>query len=312
MKATKWILPLVSLLAYGPMQAFAIPLLGSKLASFAVLGASTVTNVPTSKVVGNVGVWSSGGANAVTGFNSSPGVAVADAQVTAGKLHAGTDIAHLAQSQLIDSITSLGFMGTGITLANPDLSGLTLAPGVYTVHAGTSNLSTLFGALTLDGKGNANAAWVFQMDSTLITSPGSKVNVINTGSKAGVFWDVRSSATLDTGTSFEGNILALTSITLNNGASIGCGRALASTGAVTMNMNSIGADCDTRASGGDSFGGGIIVPEKGGKPGTLPFASVPEPNTFMLFGLGLMGLVACRRTSFRLRSSKQAAQLILG
>lgn len=298
MKAIKWILPLTTLFVCGAPQTFAIPLLGSDLASFTVLGASTVTNVPTSKIIGNIGVWSSGGANAVTGFNSTPGVAVSDVQVTGGNVHAGTAVAQLAQSQLTNAITSLGSMGTGITLDNPDLSGLTLTPGIYTVHAGVSNLSTLFGALTLDGLGNANAAWVFQMDSTLITSPGSKVNVINTGSKAGLFWDVRSSATLDTDTSFEGNILALTSITMNNGASIGCGRALASTGAVTMDMNSIGARCDTRASGGDSFSGGIIVAETGGLPSALPFASVPEPSTFILFCLGLVGLVACRRKSF--------------
>ncbi len=311
MKAIKWILLLVTLLVYGP-SALAIPILGSELASFDVLGASTVTNVPTSRVVGNVGVWSMKGANAITGFNSTPGVAVADTQVTGGKVHAGTNVARLAQRQLINSITSLGLMGTGITLANPDLSGLTLTPGIYTVHAGATNLSTLFGALTLDGLGNANAAWVFQMDSTLITSPGSKVNVINTGSNAGVFWDVRSSATLDTSTSFEGNILALTSITMNNGATIGCGRALASTGAVTMDINSIGARCDTRASGGDSFSGGIIVAKTGGLPTALPFASVPEPNTFLLFCLGLVGLVACRRMSSRLGSPKSSGQLIVG
>lgn len=268
-------------------------------------------HLPRALIVGNVGVWSMQGANAITGFNSTPGVAVADTQVTGGNVHAGTAVARLAQGQLINSIISLGLMGTGITLVNPDLSGLTLTPGVYTVHAGATNLSTLFGALTLDGLGNANAAWVFQMDSTLITSPGSKVNVINTGSKAGLFWDVRSSATLDTNTSFEGNILALTSITMNNGATIGCGRALASTGAVTMDMNSIGSGCNIDASGGEGFNGGIIIPENGGLPSTLPFASVPEPNTFLLFCLGLIGLVACRLSSFSLRLPKKTEQLIL-
>ena len=99
------------------------------------------------------------------------------------------------------------------------------------------------GTLTLDGLGNANAFWLFQMPSTLITSSGSVVNVINAGAGAGLFWNVGSSATLGTTTSFEGNILALTSISLNTGATIGCGRALADVGAVTMQMNTISIGC---------------------------------------------------------------------
>ena len=298
MNAIKRAIPLVVALAYGPSLALATPILGSDLMSFAVLGSSTVTNVPSSTVVGNVGVWSSGGANAITGFNSSPSVAVADVQVTGGNVHAGTTVAQLAQGELTYAITNLGLMGVGTTLINPDLSGLTLTPGVYTVHAGVSNLS---GALTLDGLGNANASWVFQMDSSLITSPGSKVNLINTGSGAGVFWNVRSSATLDTATSFEGNILALASITLNTGATIGCGRALANTGAVTMDMSSIGGGCglaNNQSIGNNSLSGGITIPENGGPPVFLPFVSVPEPSAFILFGLGLAGLFGFRQRAF--------------
>ena len=265
-----------------PAQVWAASLLGSA-EDFAVLGASTVTNIPVSSISGSVGVWSSGGTNAVTGFNSSPGLAVSDPQVTDGTVQAGTTEAMVAQGNLTDAITSLGLLGTGTTLANFDLVGLTLTPGVYTVHAGASNLS---GALTLDGLGNANAAWVFLMDSSLITSPNSSVNLINTGSGAGVYWGVRSSATLDTGTAFQGNILALTSITLNTGASIGCGRALASTGAVTMDSNTISAGCS----------GGLSVTESGGIPSFLPsVAVVPLPAALPLMGAGLLGLVGIAR-----------------
>ena len=236
-----------ALLLCNPSPGLAVPLLGSDLASFAVLGASTVTNTGATTLTGNLGVWSSGGANAITGQSTI--TINGDPALTTGSVfvHAGDALAQSAQGQLTTAITNLGLMGTGTTLVNVDLTGLTLVPGVYTVPAGASNLT---GTLTLDGGGNANAAWVFQMESTLITSPGSIVNVINTGSGAGVFWNVGSSATIDTTTSFQGNILALTSITLNTGATIGCGRALANTGAVTMDTNTIGIGCGTATGGG--------------------------------------------------------------
>src|ERR1700692_3870727 len=136
---------------------------------------------------------------------------------------AGDTVSISAQSELAAAKTELGSPGAG-TLLPANLGGLTLSPGVYTVPAGTTNLT---GTLTLNGQGNLNAFWVFQMPSTLITSPGSVVNVINTGAGAGLYWNVGSSATLDTTTSFEGNVLALTSITLDTGATDQCGRGLA-------------------------------------------------------------------------------------
>jgi hypothetical protein len=265
--------------------AFADPILGNQLASFAVLGSSTVTNVPTSDVVGNVGVWSSGGANAITGFNSSPGVAVDDPQVTDGQVHAGTSVAHSAQGQLTGAISFLGLLGPGTTLDNPDLSGLTLTPGIHTVPAGVSNLTTSLGALTLDGQDDVNAFWVFHMESTLITSPDSVVNVINTGAGAGLFWNVRSSATLDTSTSLLGNILPR--VTPKTDASIGCGRALSSTGAVTQDMNAVGLGCDegTGGEGSNGFNGGG------------PESPIPEPGTLLLLGTGIAGVLARRARS---------------
>ena len=258
----------------------------SDLASFAVLGASAVTNVPTSTVVGNVGVAPG---SSITGFNSSPGVAVADPQVTHGLVHATTGLAANAQSQLTLARTRLALLGPG-TLLGSDLAGRTLTSGVYTVPAGVSNLT---GTLTLDGQGRSNAFWVFQMPSTLITSPGSKVNLINTGSTAGLFWNVGSSATLDTTTSFQGNILALTSVSLNNKATIGCGRALADTGAVTMDMNTVSIGCG-RVSGGSGGGsglsGGLYVPPGGGTP-----SPVPEPTTWLLSGIAIAAVIGKTR-----------------
>jgi uncharacterized repeat protein (TIGR01451 family) len=121
---------------------------------------------------------------------------------------------------------------------------MTLVPGVYCF----TSSAALTGTLTLDGQGNAGAVWIFQIGSTLVTAastPVSKVELTNGAQACNVFWQVGSSATIQTGTQFVGSIVALTSITLVTGATV-AGRALARNGAVAMDTNTTtAAGCST-------------------------------------------------------------------
>jgi type VI secretion system secreted protein VgrG len=113
-----------------------------------------------------------------------------------------------------------------------DLGNLRLGAGVY---AGPSHGALgLTGPLTLDGAGDPNSVFIFQTNSTLITASSSTVKLINGANACNVYWQVGSSATLGTGSVFVGNIVALTSITVNNSVTVH-GRALARNGAVTLN-----------------------------------------------------------------------------
>ena len=241
---------------YGASPALAASYMGSDLTSFAVLGGSTVTNTGPTTITGNVGDWlNQAAANSVTGLLP----AQVSGTIYQGPASANTTQA-LAHSQLAEAISNLGGKTITQNLTGSDLGGLTLNPGVYKFNSSAQ----LTGPLTLIGA-TPNTPFVFQIGSTLTTASGSSVIVKNGGAN-NVYWNVGSSATLGTNTSFEGNILAKASITLNNGATILDGSALAYTGAVTMASNKI-------------------------------TTTVPEPQTYamLLAGLGLLGFTAWRR-----------------
>jgi len=209
----------VAALLYGPATA-----VGQPLSSFAVLGGSTVTNTATPTIVtGNLG-GSPG--SAVTGF--PPGI------VTGGTIHAADLVAAQAQTELTTLYDNLASAPCNTDLTGQDLGGKTLTPGVYCY----STSAQLTGTLTLDGQGNSNAVFIFKIGSTLTTASASSVLLINSAAPCGVFWQLGTSGTLGTGTALAGHLVALSSITLNTGASVS-GRALARNGAVTLDDSQV-------------------------------------------------------------------------
>ncbi len=216
--------------AVAPMAVVALFLAGGTrsvaqdLSSFAILGGSTVTNTGPSVITGNLGV-SPG--SAVTGF--PPGL------VLNGTIHAADAVAGQAQSDLTVLYTLLAGRPTTADLTGQDLGGQTLGPGVYEFDT----TAPLNGVLTLNAGGDPNAVFIFNIGSTLITGSNSSVALVNGAQGGNVYFVVGSSATLGSTTTLVGRILALTSISLNDSASITCGAALARNGAVTLINNVI-------------------------------------------------------------------------
>jgi hypothetical protein len=271
-----------------PPSASALSILGTA-EDFAVLaGTPAITNTGTTTITGDVGIHPG---ESITGQGSILLTRANDA------IHLGDSIALTAKNDLTTAFTALNLMPATQTLG-PELGGLTLTSGVYK-FGGDPATVLLNGTLTLNAQGNNNAYWVFQIPNALTTGVGSSVVVNNFGSNggngAGLFWVVGSSAALDTTTSFEGNILALTSVTLNNSATILNGRALAQNGTVTMDTNTISIVCPPGGpgNGGPGYSGGLAYDSAG------HIAPIPIPSAAWLLGSGLLGLIGLPRRRAR-------------
>ena len=251
--------------------------------SYAVLGASAVTNTGSSKIYGNLGV--------------SPGTSITGipplSLIPPSTVHNSDASAMQAQNDLTTAFNVLTALPIVSDLTGQNLGGLVLTPGKYRYNSSAQ----LTGTLVLNAQGLLNPLFVFQIGSALTTASNSKVSVINGTAGTGIYFVVGSSATLGTTTTFAGNILAKTSISLNTGSKI-CGRALAQTGAVTLDTNVISNSCSAynNSTGTSDFG-------------SLGFSNdtqvVPEPGTFALFGFALLALTAASvRRQFQLTASR--------
>ncbi|MCW2766787.1 MAG: hypothetical protein JWO11_2746 [Nocardioides sp.] len=196
--------------------------------SFAVLAGTTVTNTGPSTISGDLGV--SPGA-AVTGF--PPG------NVNNGTIHAADAVALQAQNNLTTAYNDAAGRGPVVDKTGQNLGGQTLVSGVY----GDSSGMALTGTVTLDAQGDPDAVFVFQAGSTLVTASNSTVALIGGAQACHVYWQVGSSATLGTGTTFVGTVMALTSVSVQTGASVR-GRIMARNGQVSLDNNTIlRSDC---------------------------------------------------------------------
>ena len=237
--------------------------------NYAVLAGSTITSTGPTVINGGLGL--------------TPGSAVTGAPIVNGSYDVDNAAAVLAQNALTTAYTTAAGFAPNQNLTGQNLGGLTLTPGVY-FFASSAQLT---GTLRLNAEGNPDAVFVFQIGSTLTTASGSSVVTINDGGSAtpgiSTFWQVGSSATLGTATAFEGNIMALTSITADTGATVLDGRLMAQNGAVTLDDNTITAP--------PAEGGPSPVPDTGG--------------TLLLLGSGLAALFAFqRRFSIQLHCPK--------
>lgn len=200
--------------------------LPAQLLDFLVLGGSTVTNTGPTVVNGDLGL-SPG--TSVVGFDEPGGPGI-----VTGTQHITDVEAAQAQIYLTAAYLDLEARPGGATIAG-NIGGQTLAPGIY---KSATTIAVSSGDLTLDAGGDADAIFIFQAGSTLTLTPGRQVILAGGAQAKNVYWQVGSSATLDTTSVFYGNILALTSITVNTGAQV-TGRLLARNGAVTLDTNAV-------------------------------------------------------------------------
>jgi hypothetical protein len=206
-------------------------------APFAVLAGSAVTDVPTSAIHGDVGLSPAAGSNysGLTQSQVTGTIYSTNASGPTGYVE-NPGLLQTAKSNLTTAFVSAQGQLPTQTFVTGDnqLGGKVLTPGVYAFGAAATANITAASPLVLNGSG----VYIFQASSSLVTASGSVVELENGANACNVFWTVGSSATLGSGSTFVGTLMALTSATLDSTATVS-GRILAQTAAVTLDANTI-------------------------------------------------------------------------
>jgi hypothetical protein len=201
--------------------------------SFAILSKSGVSDVPNSKVTGDVGTSPITGA-AITGLTCAEVTGTIYSVNAAGPQPCRVT-APFALTTAISNMEAAYTDAAGrtnptaVNLGAGNIGGMTLAPGLYkwTRSVGISKDVTLAGA--------SNQVWIFQIAGTLSQASATKV-ILSGGAQAkNVFWQTAGGVIIGTTAHSEGTILTKTKIAMNTGASTN-GRLLAQT-AVTLQKN---------------------------------------------------------------------------
>lgn len=228
-------------------------------APFAILaGTPNITDAGNSSVInGNVGLSPATGAGIgltclqVTGtIYSVDATGPLPCRVTDGPL------LMTAKNHLAAAYTDVAGR-TPVSTVPTELGGTTKIAGVYDSASTTFGITAGAGPLVLDGQNDPSSVFIFEMGASgtgLTVGPGSVVSLINGAQACNVFWRV-DTATLSTGATFKGNILALNSITVANGTNIE-GRLLARNGSVTLDNDTITVPTCTTVPDDDGGSGG--------------------------------------------------------
>jgi len=195
------------------------PPLGSA-ASFSILAGTGVVNTLATTVSGDLGVSPS---TSIVGF--PPGI-------VSGSTHAGDATAAAAQADLVLAYNNAAARTPNAEISG-DQNGITFTPGVYHSTAAFA----LTGTMTLDGGGDPDALFIFQIGAALDTAAASHVVLINGAQAAHVFWQVLGAAGTGGTSTFAGTIMAAGAITLGAGTQL-IGQAL-SYGTITLASNTI-------------------------------------------------------------------------
>ena len=241
---------------------------------FAILSGTGVANTSTSAITGNVGVSPTTGAS-ITGLPCAEvtgTIYTVDAAGPACRVEDGPLLVTAKNDLTAAFIDAAG--RTPVTTVPTELGGTTKIAGVYDSASTTFGITAGAGALVLDGQGDSSSVFIFEMNATgtgLTVGPGSTVSLVNGAQACNVFWRVDTAA-IDTTAVFKGNILALTSITVANGANIE-GRLLARNGNVTLISDTITRPTCSATTGG---GGGGTTTTTNTTPGLPDTGLAPE------------------------------------